>query len=204
MKEIKNAFVYRHIRLDTNEVFYVGISINTRRPYDRSDRSRFWKSIVKKTKYRIEIVMVDLTWSEACKKEIELIKLYGRRDLGQGTLVNLTDGGEGNLGMIPWNKGKKGLQVGWSKGLTNLISPTKGISRPHTGMKGKDNPMYGKPAANIKGVIAIDVLTGNIIGEFKSIKSAGDNLPISYGSVKKILSGTFKSIKGITVKYNTN
>jgi hypothetical protein len=38
--------------------------------------------------------------SEAFAKEIELIALYGRRNLKQGTLFNLTDGGEGGSGTI--------------------------------------------------------------------------------------------------------
>ena len=37
---------------------------------------------------------------EAFKKEIELIALYGRRNIGTGTLFNLTDGGEGVSGVI--------------------------------------------------------------------------------------------------------
>ena len=41
-----------------------------------------------------------MTWEEACEKEKEYIKFYGRRDLGLGSLVNMTDGGEGGLGKI--------------------------------------------------------------------------------------------------------
>ena len=37
----------------------------------------------------------DVTWEEACTLEKNLIKEYGRRDLMAGTLVNMTDGGEG-------------------------------------------------------------------------------------------------------------
>jgi hypothetical protein len=39
-------------------------------------------------------------YSEILLKEQEVIKLYGRRNLLEGTLVNLTDGGEGVLGQV--------------------------------------------------------------------------------------------------------
>jgi len=38
--------------------------------------------------------------AEAFAKEIELIALYGRRNLGTGTLFNLTNGGEGGSGTV--------------------------------------------------------------------------------------------------------
>lgn len=96
------AYLYRHIRLDKNEVFYVGIGSDTN--YSRSKakigRNKIWKSITNKSPYEVEIILDGLSWEEACKKEVEFINLYGRRDLGNGTLVNLTNGGEGTLGTI--------------------------------------------------------------------------------------------------------
>jgi hypothetical protein len=93
------AYLYRHIRLDKNEIFYIGIGKGNDGKYKRakskSDRNNHWHNIVNCTEYRIEIMLDDLTWKEACQKEIELIALYGRRDLKKGTLVNLTDGGDG-------------------------------------------------------------------------------------------------------------
>lgn len=101
------AYVYQHVRLDTNEVFYVGISHSKGtksnkyyRAHEKWRRSKFWKAIANKTKYKVEILFNNLTWQEAIHKEIELIRLHGRRDLGLGTLCNLTDGGEGMLGGI--------------------------------------------------------------------------------------------------------
>lgn len=95
------AHVYRHVRLDNNEPFYIGISAHNK--YKRANssvcRSRYWNNIVNKTDYRVDIFMDDLTWEEACEKERELITLYGRKDLGLGTLVNRTDGGDGLCGV---------------------------------------------------------------------------------------------------------
>lgn len=95
------AIVYQHIRLDNNEVFYIGIGKTKKRAYNKNNnRSKFWKNIVNKTDYIIEILYENLTWKEACNIEINLIKHYGRKDLKTGTLVNLTNGGDGVIGNI--------------------------------------------------------------------------------------------------------
>ena len=100
------AIVYRHIRKDKNEPFYIGITnTDIKRPYTKYKRNNLWKNIVNKTDYEVDILFDDLTWEQAQEKEKEFIKLYGRIDLGTGTLVNMTDGGEGSPGVIPWNKG---------------------------------------------------------------------------------------------------
>jgi len=95
------AVLYRHIRLDKNVPFYIGIGKTEARAYSKQGRSSYWKSIVAKTGYEVEVLFDGLTWEEACKKEAEFIKLYGRSDLNEGTLCNLTDGGEGSLNPSP-------------------------------------------------------------------------------------------------------
>lgn len=96
------AYLYRHVRLDTNEVFYVGIGSdkNYNRAYRKTTRNQFWNKISAKTNYRVDIMLDDLTWEEARIKEIEFISMYGRRDLGFGTLVNMTDGGDGCVNRV--------------------------------------------------------------------------------------------------------
>jgi hypothetical protein len=91
------AYVYRHIRLDKNEPFYIGIGgdSNYKRAYTKKGRNDFWNRIVNKTDYEVEILIDGLSWEQACEKEKEFIKLYGRKDLKSGTLSNLTDGGDG-------------------------------------------------------------------------------------------------------------
>ena len=105
------AYVYRHRRKDTNKVFYIGIGSCSdgeyMRAYSKHGRTEYWNRIVNKFGYVVEIVLDDLTWEEACEKEKELIKLYGRRDLKEGTLVNMTDGGDGGLGFIHSEESKR-------------------------------------------------------------------------------------------------
>ena len=93
------AIVYRHWRLDNNEVFYVGIGNKESRAYDFHRRNKMWKSVANKSKVESEIVCRNISWDLACELECFLIEEYGRKDLGNGTLVNLTNGGEGTLGV---------------------------------------------------------------------------------------------------------
>ena len=92
---LNNWVVYRHIRLDKNMPFYIGITSDSKRPNNKKDRSYFWKSIVNKTEYIVEIIFENLTKEQAIEKEVEFIKLYGRVDLSNGVLCNMTCGGEG-------------------------------------------------------------------------------------------------------------
>jgi len=94
------AYVYTYTRLDKNEVFYVGIGSDSKykRAKNKSLRTDYFKKIINKSEYKLDIVFDDLSWEDASLKEIELISLYGRKDLGLGTLINLTNGGEGRLG----------------------------------------------------------------------------------------------------------
>jgi hypothetical protein len=95
-EEVKNmAIVYEHIRLDTEVVFYVGWGRKDSRAYEKQGRNKHWKNIVKKVGYRVNIFAKGLTIEEALEVEIAEISRIGRIDLGKGTLVNQTNGGEG-------------------------------------------------------------------------------------------------------------
>ena len=95
------AYVYRHIRLDKNEPFYIGIGSDKeyKRASTNTKRNKHWVNI-SKFGYEVDILFDGLTWDEACIKEKEFISLYGRKDKNKGSLCNLTDGGDGCLGRI--------------------------------------------------------------------------------------------------------
>ena len=125
-------YLYRHIRLDNGQVFYVGIGTKKKkatfhtisseyeRAYTKRERNIHWKNIVKSISYRVEILMESDNYKFIQQKEKEFIKLYGRQDLSKGTLVNWTDGGEGAIGclkspetiakIVNANKGRKNTQ----------------------------------------------------------------------------------------------
>ena len=99
------AYVYRHIRLDKNEPFYIGIGSDDSGKFSRAyaikkGRNPLHQNILDKTAVDVEILLDGLTWEEACAKEKEFISLYGRKDLGLGCLCNMTDGGDGTVNRI--------------------------------------------------------------------------------------------------------
>ena len=87
--------VYLHKNPTTGEVFYVGMGRECR-AYNFRDRSKDWKKYVRLNSIEVDIIHKGLSFEEAAKIEIELIKKYGRKDLGQGSLTNGSDGGEGS------------------------------------------------------------------------------------------------------------
>lgn len=98
------AYVYRHIRLDTNQPFYVGVGADCvgkhSRAYHTHNRTRFWHSIAKKQGYKVDVLVDNLTYSDALESEMYFIRLYGRININNGTLCNLTDGGTGATNRI--------------------------------------------------------------------------------------------------------
>jgi hypothetical protein len=156
------AYVYRHIRLDKNEPFYIGIGSDS--DYKRANykyrKNPIWNRIISKTEYRIEILLDDLTWEEACEKEKEFISLYGRIDNKTGILSNLTDGGEGVKGLkfrlesrIKLSKSKLGYKhtEDWKRKMSEM---RKG--KPIYASRGSNHFMYGKKHSEetIKRMIA--------------------------------------------------
>jgi hypothetical protein len=152
------AVVYEHIRNDTNEVFYVGIGEEEGRAYVRYGRNPHWKNIVNKSGYTVNIIHKDIDWEEAKKIEILLIEKYGRKNLGLGNLVNMTDGGEGSLGVVVSEETRQNMseaQKGrtfseeakqkMSKALKGRTFSEEAKQKMSEAKKGGKNPNFGKP-----------------------------------------------------------
>lgn len=135
------AYIYRHIRLDINQPFYIGIGSDTeyKRANSNHNRTKYWKNIVSKTAYRIDIIMDNLTWEEACEKEKEFIQLYKRKCDG-GILCNLTLGGEGVQGLKHSEKSRQLMSLQ----RTGRKQSQETIRKRSEKFKGINNPNYGK------------------------------------------------------------
>lgn len=112
---MNNYCVYIHYTKDTKIPFYVGKGIKNR-PYVKSNRrSEFWNSVNNKHGHMVNIFRNNLSELEAFTIEKCLIKYFGRRDLGNGTLVNLTNGGDGHSGYVKSEELKRKISS-WTKG----------------------------------------------------------------------------------------
>jgi hypothetical protein len=139
-----NWYVYQHIRLDKNEPFYIGIGNkkNFARAFEfsKDKRNEIWWKIYSKTNIYVEILYESLTKTEASLREQELIKKYGRKDLNEGSLCNMTDGGDGIWNCIRTEKTKK------------LLSEQKiGSKNPQFGKK-QSKEFIEKRFKNIRGI----------------------------------------------------
>jgi len=93
-------YIYRHIRLDKNEVFYIGIGTKKEksthkqcyyRAFRKANRNPHWNNIVNlNPNYKVEILLESDSLDFIIEKEIEFIELYKK------TLCNKTSGGEVN------------------------------------------------------------------------------------------------------------
>lgn len=91
----KQFYVYVHMKGTDDSVFYVGKGCKYRYT-TKQGRNQYWNRIVAKHGFVAEIVKNGLSFNEANAYEIQLIKEL--RDQGC-VLCNLTDGGEGSLGI---------------------------------------------------------------------------------------------------------
>lgn len=101
------AYVYKHIRNDNNQVFYIGIGKKKNRMMSNRSRNKHWYNIVNKVGFTYSVVEDDLSWEEAVSREIFWINFYGRKNNGNGSLTNMTNGGEGACGRILSDDTKK-------------------------------------------------------------------------------------------------
>lgn len=99
-------YVYMYLDLD-NIPFYIGKGkdqrYNIKGHLHKNNRNSFLKNKIRKvgvSNVKIHFLHKNISEKESFSWESYWIKYIGRRDLGTGTLCNLTDGGEGTSGII--------------------------------------------------------------------------------------------------------
>lgn len=210
-------YVYLHHRCDTEEPFYVGKGTIKKRHktpiFERasSHRSRniWWTRIADKCGYRSEIVAMFETDAAAQEFECILISDIGRRDLGKGPLVNVTDGGDGHSGIIvseglrvqrsknasrhrpkSWIESMRRARKGGGNGgvvMTGDTLSSEWRANIAAAKVGKLNPMYGKTGSNHPRSKPVeDVATGDV---YESVTAAAHALDIKMKTLHNMLNG---------------
>ena len=153
----KKYVIYRHLK-PNGEVFYIGIG-SEKRAYQKNPRSDFWKRVVSIHGYEVQILKSDLTWEDACELEILLISWYGRRNLNTGTLVNMTEGGDGSVGYSPSEESRR-RKSEKMKGVPKSEKARKNMNKSKIGKSISEEHRLKCKLSNAKKVI--DIKTGEI------------------------------------------
>lgn len=179
-------YVYRHIRLDADEVFYIGTGTKNfsrvseratyKRAYNKSHRHPTWKDVVSITNYEVEIIFETTSKKECFDKEEEFIKLYGRKDLGLGTLVNVCNGGGGTKQRTISEKTKE------------KISKTKKEKNSKLDNFHSDKPVF------------LYRITGDFYKEFHNYKAAALHLGVDYTNITAYFKGRSKQCRGMVFR----
>ena len=215
---LNNWYIYKHIRLDMNEIFYIGIGNKKdfARAYEfrKDKRNEIWWKIFNKSQIIVEIIDSGLTKEEAAMKEQELIKCYGRIDLNEGSLCNLTDGGDGiwnckrsdeTKKLLSLQKiGDKNPQFGRKQSLELIekrFSKIRGVKKSE---EAKKNQSLGSiKSGQAKEVEVYKFEDGEFVGKFYAISEACRQLGIFHLSSKAIsvANGKRRQTGGYVFKY---
>lgn len=153
--------------------------------------------IIKTTGDAPIIIKIEENLEEDCAFELEkkLIKLIGRHDLGLGTLVNMTDGGEGLTNCSEFTKEK--LRISFSKERCLNISKSK---------KGKKVSKKIKDLLLKHSKVCIIYLDKNlnIIKEYDSIKEACIELNITNANIFRCCKKYYNIRNGNTFRYKSD
>lgn len=183
------AYLYAHIRLDTNEIFYIGIGSDAKyvRSKTNSSRNSDWHRIVDKYGFKPVVLIDGVSKEVACDLEREFISYYGRLDLGNGSLVNLTNGGNGICGIKRSDETR--IKISNShKGKRATEEVRKKMSASHKGKKISDEHRAKISLSQSKRVI--DTSTGII---YNSTREVSCKFGINKSTLKNMLCGSSRN-----------
>jgi hypothetical protein len=185
-------YLYRWIRLDKNEPFYIGIGTKTiadikygtyTRAFANKKQNSIWKKIKDKSEYKVEILLESHDYDFIKEKEIEFISLYGRIDNNTGTLANMTDGGEGTTNVIVSQHSRQLrslFQKGKKKSKESILKQIE--TRKKNGFKLSDDSKRKISLSKSKVVLQFS-LKGKLIKEWNTVIEASEESGIPKTSI---------------------
>lgn len=185
-------YVYIHKRKSDGVVFYVGKGsmrpTDKRQTYKRAKssslRSLWWQRVAEKHGFEAEIIADCRTDGAAQNLEKALIKKYGRLQLGLGTLVNMTDGGDGHSGVLTSDDLRRKRSENAKKPRGNY--PQNRCDNISIGKKGKPIKCSGNRTNAKHCRRVIDITSGHI---YPSITIAAKELGVSLTHLGDVLHG---------------
>lgn len=206
------AYVYSHTRVDTGNIFYIGIGSDKRysRAFDKKGRNQYWNNIIKNTEYTVTILLDGLTWEEACKEEVSLIQKLGRKNDG-GILSNITEGGEGFKSnhsqktkdqIRDFYKGKSYEDIyGEERANTQRVNRSKGVAEVWQNRSLQERKAIAQK--NSKPILQY-TKDGTCIQEWISASEVERIYKISGTAINNCLKGRTKTSGGFIWKYKNN
>ena len=208
-------FIYRHIRPDNMQPFYIGIGTKkTKWKYARAKTTEFrnnlWWKIVNKNNgdFIVEILGESDNYDYIKEREVYFVKLYGKIINKTGILTNFTDGGDGVVGFKHSEETKEKCRIA-STGKSPSEETRKKLSIESLKRIDEIKPLlafYAKnPSKETKEKIAethnipiIDIISGEFYDS--GIKCA-EFFGVSKASIYHHLNGKSKIIKYPTLMW---
>ena len=204
--------LYAHRKETDGSIFYVGIGTE-KRPYTNKSRNDYWHNTVNKYGYYVDVLSKELSIEDALELEEFVICELGRKDLGNGNLVNLNNGGKGNLQVSDLTKKKMSKsamgRTAWNKGLpmskeqkAKLSKIREGVTSPRKGVKITEETREKIRKANLggKSSSAKAVYNTETNETFETIKQAAKSININYRTLSSMLNGSRKNKTNLKFK----
>ena len=204
--------LYAHRKETDGSIFYVGIGTE-KRPYTNKSRNDYWHNTVNKCGYYVDVLSKELSIEDALELEEFVICELGRKDLGNGNLVNLNNGGKGNLQVSDLTKKKMSKsaigRTAWNKGLpmseeqkAKLSKIREGVTSPRKGVKITEETREKIRKANLggKSSSAKAVYNTKTNETFETIKQAAKSININYRTLSSMLNGSRKNKTNLKFK----
>lgn len=173
--ETREYYIYLHITLSTNKVFYIGKGKGNRYK-SKQNRNKYWLNTVNKYGYYPLIYKDNLTEKEAFELEKELIIFYSTIT----NLTNLTDGGEGTSGYKYTEEQKKNC-----------------VDRFYRVLKENGHPFRNNKIYTIQNNITNEIFTG-------TIDEIAEKLNLKRATINVLVRGKIKSSNNWHMKGNEN